>query len=46
MEFVAACTICQQNKYQASSPQGLLQPLPSPNAIWEETVMDFIIGLS
>ncbi|WVZ12616.1 hypothetical protein V8G54_017146 [Vigna mungo] len=44
-EFVAKCLVCQQHKYLTSSPQGLLQPLPVPNAIWEELSMDFIVRL-
>ncbi|KAK7247608.1 hypothetical protein RIF29_42494 [Crotalaria pallida] len=43
--MVEACHICQRSKYQASTPAGLLQPLPIPNAIWEEISMDFIVGL-
>lgn len=44
-EFVASCVICQQHKYLAASPQGLLQPLPIPQAIWEEISLDFIVKL-
>ncbi|MCH86247.1 hypothetical protein A2U01_0007101 [Trifolium medium] len=33
--YVAACHTCQSNKYQASPSEGLLLPLPIPNAAWE-----------
>ncbi|PNY15662.1 retrotransposon-related protein [Trifolium pratense] len=44
-DFVRACDICQRQKYSATTPGGLLQPLPIPNAIWEELSLDFITGL-
>lgn len=44
-EFVRACDICQRQKYAATTPGGLLQPLPIPNGIWEDLSLDFITGL-
>lgn len=44
-EYVRSCDTCQRQKYLASSPGGLLQPLPVPDRIWEDLSMDFIMGL-
>ena len=44
-DFVRACDVCQRQKYAATTPGGLLQPLPIPNAIWEDLSLDFITGL-
>jgi len=45
-DFVVACAVCQQNKYQACSPQSLLQPLPILSTVWKEISIDFIVRLN
>lgn len=45
LDYVKECDTCQRQKYLASSPGGLLQPLGIPDLIWEEVSMDFITGL-
>lgn len=44
-EFVQKCEICQNKKYQALKPTGLLQSIPVPDLIWEELTINFIGGL-
>ncbi|XP_062003229.1 uncharacterized protein LOC133720775 [Rosa rugosa] len=43
--YVASCDQCQRNNYESIHPPGLLQPLPIPENIWVDIVMDFIDGL-
>ncbi len=44
-EFVAACSVCAQNKEPRTHPHGLLHPLPIPRRPWSHISMDFITGL-
>ncbi|KAK8916726.1 hypothetical protein KSP39_PZI022713 [Platanthera zijinensis] len=44
-EFVQTCEVCQRQKYETTSPAGLLTPLEIPHQIWDTVSMDFIDGL-
>lgn len=44
-EYVRCCGLCQQNKLDLSTSLGLLQPLPIPEGVFTEVIMDFITGL-
>eukprot|EP00063_Salmo_salar_P020107 XP_013994942.1 PREDICTED: uncharacterized protein LOC106568803 [Salmo salar] len=43
--FVAACTVCAQNKTPWQAPASLLQPLPVPHRPWSNISLDFVMGL-
>lgn len=40
-----SCEVCQRNKYETRSPASLLSPLPLPTRVWQDTSLDFILGL-
>jgi hypothetical protein len=44
-EYVVVCDSCQRIKAENHRPAGLLQPLRIPQWKWDETGMDFIVGL-
>ncbi len=44
-EYVAACSVCAQNKSSNAPPTGLLQPLPVPWRPWSDISLDFVTGL-
>lgn len=44
-DYVAACSICAQNKSSSKPPSGLLHPLCTPHRPWSHIALDFITGL-
>lgn len=44
-DYVNACEVCQRNKYETLSTEGLLQPLSVFTQFWAEISLDFIGGL-
>lgn len=44
--FVCDCSICQQAKSDHVLPISLLNPLPIPNQVRNDIVLDFITHLS
>jgi len=43
--YIRNCSICQQAKVDQALPNGLLQPLPIPQQIWDDISLDFITHL-
>ena len=44
-KYATSCVNCQQNKALHMKTAGMLQPLPVPQAPWEDISMDLIVGL-
>ena len=40
--YIQTCDVCQRDKHRMGKSQGLLRPLPIPDARWESVSMDFI----
>lgn len=45
VSFIRKCSVCQKSKYEHCASPRLLQPLPVPEAVWEDISIDFIEGL-
>ena len=44
-EFVSKCLTCQKVKAEHRHPGGDLQKIELPEWKWEQTTMDFVVGL-
>lgn len=44
-DYIYSCHTCQTIKIPTLRSQGLLVPLPVLDAIWQDVLMDFIVGL-
>ncbi|GKD71557.1 ty3-gypsy retrotransposon protein [Tanacetum coccineum] len=44
-DYIKQCTVCQQTKYSTQAVGHYLQPLPTPEGLWEDESMDFITRL-
>lgn len=45
-KYVWECITCRQVKYSTQKPGGLLQPLPTPNKVFEQLTVDFGVSLT
>lgn len=43
--FVRNCLVCQASKHETLVSPRHLQPLPIPQGVWMDILMDFIFGL-
>lgn len=43
--YCDTCQKCSRNKHRQTKPPGRLNPLPIPEARWEDITMDFIVDL-
>ncbi|GKE80216.1 retrotransposon-related protein, partial [Tanacetum coccineum] len=43
--YIKVCVVCQKCKADLAASPGPIQPLPIPDAIWEDIAIDFIKGL-
>lgn len=44
-KYVGSCEKCQRNKHRQTRKPGRLNPLPVPEARWNDITMDFIVDL-